>query len=181
MIIYEHFFWNFAVFHRKPWAWKAGVGGIFPDLLYLFAFVPRMFSYPSFREWMLDPLWDTIWNSPIARSAHSCAIWGVISLLLLMVLERESFERCLPFLLGWGLHIVFDALTHVSDGYALFYPLSDYRFPAPVSYWEKEFHAREFFWISHALMVALSLFWVVSRLRRSLRKRNAASIGSSQP
>jgi hypothetical protein len=23
---YEHFFWNFTFFYRKPWAWKVGVG-----------------------------------------------------------------------------------------------------------------------------------------------------------
>ncbi len=63
---YEHLFWNFAFFYRKPWAWKVGAGGVFPDLIYMIPFMPRVFSYGSFLEWMHDPLRDAIWNSPIA-------------------------------------------------------------------------------------------------------------------
>lgn len=171
--IYEHFFWNFAIFYRKPWAWKVGLGGILPDILYMVAFIPKIFSYQSFMEWMADPLWDTIWNSPIAKSAHSFVVWAAISLGLLVVLEKEAWRRFFPFLLGWGLHVLFDALTHVSDGYAIFFPLGEYRFPAPVSYWESGFHGRAYFLISHALMIALSVLWVGSKLRRYYRGKNS--------
>jgi hypothetical protein len=171
---YEHFFWNFALFHRKPWAWKVGVGGIFPDLIYMIPFLPRILSYRSYMEWMHDPLWDTIWNSPIARSAHSLTIWSVFLILCFIIFKKATFGHVFPFLLGWGFHIVFDALTHVSDGYALFFPFSDYRFPAPVSYWEGEFHAREYFWISHSLMAGLFLLWIGSKLKRFFHKRNSS-------
>jgi hypothetical protein len=173
--IYEHFFWNFAIFYRKSWAWKVGVGGTLPDLLYIVPFLPRMLTYQSFMEWMYDPLWDRIWNSTVAKSAHSAVIWGAVALLLLLILEKGNLKRFFPFLLGWGLHIIFDALTHVSDGYALFFPLSDYRFPAPVSYWEREFYAREYFWISHSLMAALFIYWVASKLKRPPQERNERS------
>ena len=167
---YEHFFWNFAIFYRKPWAWKVGVGGLFPDLIYMVAFLPRIFSYRSFFEWMHDPLWDAIWNSVIVRSVHSLVVCSAFIILLLIILKREIFRKIFPFLLGWGLHIAFDAFTHVSDGYALFFPLSGYRFPAPVSYWEKQFHAIEYFWISHSLMVGLFFIWLGWRLKGFLRK-----------
>jgi hypothetical protein len=170
---YEHFFWNFAFFYRKPWAWKVGVGGVFPDLIYMVAFIPRIFSYRSFLEWMHDPLWDTIWNSAIARSVHSLFVWSAIVTLLLIILKRETFGYIFPFLLGWGLHIAFDVLTHVNDGYALFFPLSEYRFPAFLSYWEREFHAREYFWISHALMAGLLLLWIGSKLMGFFHRRNS--------
>ncbi|MBC8394422.1 MAG: hypothetical protein H8E17_17875 [Deltaproteobacteria bacterium] len=52
MNFYEHFFWNYAIFYRKSWAWKVGLGGVFPDLIYMVAFIPKLFSYQSFREWM---------------------------------------------------------------------------------------------------------------------------------
>lgn len=166
MYPYEHFVWNFAFFYRKSWAWKVGVGGLFPDLIYMVGFIPRMFSYGSFLEWMHDPLWDTLWNSFIAKSAHSLAAWGVFLVLVLIILKRETFRQISPFLLGWGLHIVLDAFTHVSDGYALFFPLSNYRFPAPFSYWERGFYAREFFWISHSLMAGLLLLWIGLELKK---------------
>ena len=172
MSIYQHFFWNYTFFYRKPWAWKVGIGGILPDLIYMIAFLPKIFSYQSFMEWMRDPLWDQLWNSTIARSAHSFVIWGIVSLPFLIVFQKGIGKKIFPFLLGWGLHIATDALTHVSDGYALFFPLSDYRFSAPISYWEREFHAKEFFLISHALMAGLLLLWIGSRLWRFFKKRN---------
>ena len=171
MNLYEHFFWNYALFYRKSWAWKVAVGGIFPDLIYMVAFIPKIFFYRSFIEWMHDPLWDTLWNSFIARGAHSFVVWGAFAILFLVIMNKETFRQASPFLLGWGLHIGFDALTHVSDGYALFYPLSDYRFPSPVSYWERAYHAREFFWVSHILMIGLLLLWLGLKLKRFYQMR----------
>lgn len=172
---YEHFFWNYVIFYRKPWAWKVGLGGIFPDLVYMAAFIPKLFSYHSFHEWMMDPLWDKVWDSLIAKSVHSFAIWAIVVFLILMIKvisgKENIFMLIFPFLIGWGLHIVADALTHVSDGYALFFPFSSYRFPAPVSYWEIEFHGREFFWISHFLMIGLLLFWTGSKLKRFFKRQ----------
>jgi membrane-bound metal-dependent hydrolase YbcI (DUF457 family) len=114
------------------------------------------------------------WNSLIAKSVHSFAIWAAVVFFVLMIKvisgKKNIFMLIFPFLIGWGLHLVADALTHVSDGYALLFPLSSYRFPAPVSYWETEFHGREFFWISHSLMIGLLLFWNGSKLKRFFKK-----------
>jgi membrane-bound metal-dependent hydrolase YbcI (DUF457 family) len=171
MTFYEHFFWNYTFFYRASWAWKVGLGGILPDLIYMAGFLPKIVSYQSFREWMHDPLWDTLWNSFLARSAHSLVIWGIVCLPFFIFRKNDLCKRLIPFLIGWGLHVIADALTHVSDGYPLFFPFSDYRFPAPVSYWEREFHAREFFVISHTLMAGLLLSWFGSKLNQYFRKR----------
>ncbi len=165
MTLYQHFFWNYVFFYQKPWAWKVGLGGILPDLIYLVGFLPKMFSYQSFREWMHDPLWDKLWNSAPVKAGHSFVIWGALSLFCLTIFKKDTFRQIAPFLVGWGLHVVVDALTHVSDGYPIFFPLSNYRFPTPVSYWERRYHAREFFWISHSLMAGVLLLWIGSKLK----------------
>ena len=102
---YEHFFWNYALFFRKPWAWKVGVGGLFPDLVYGIAFHPKLFFYRSFMEWMHDPLWDTLWNSFMARSVHSLVLWGAGSLLIWLIVKKVAWRSIYPFFIGWGLHI----------------------------------------------------------------------------
>ncbi len=175
--LYEHFFWNYALFFRKTWAWKVGVGGLFPDLVYMVAFIPRLFFYRSFMEWMHDPLWDALWNSFMARSVHSLVVWGACLALVRIIFNRTTFSHILPFLIGWGLHILFDAFTHASDGYALFYPLSGFRFISPVSYWETAFHAREYFLISHTLMAVLILLWIGWKLKRFLKRSPKTSSG----
>lgn len=171
MAFYEHFFWNYTAFHRKSWAWKVGVGGVMPDLIYMAIFLPKLLTYESFGAWMRDPLWDVAWNSLAARAAHSFAIWGIV-LSLLWVISRKKpvWKVTFPFVIGWGLHVATDALTHVSDGYAIFYPFSAYRFPTPVSYWERAYHASEYFTISHSLMVGILLFWLSKKIVNTMQK-----------
>lgn len=157
------------------------MGGLFPDLIYAVVFIPRIFSYQSFSDWMHDPLWDMVWDSLFVKSVHSLAVWGLFFFLCLIifrkdiVLRKGIFRQVYPFLFGWGLHIAFDAFTHVSDGYALFFPLSGYRFPAPLSYWEKQFYAEEYFWVSHFLMTGLFLLWIGARLKRFFYKEGLNS------
>ena len=179
MSFYEHFFWNYTAFHRKPWAWKVGVGGVLPDLIYMAIFLPKLFTYESFGAWMRDPLWDVAWNSLAARSAHSFVIWGIALLAIWLILRKTPIgEQTFPFVIGWGLHVAADALTHVSDGYAIFYPFSNYRFPTPVSYWERAYHAREYFIISHSLMTGILLFWFVRRLIQAVRRRHQKGLAA---
>ena len=128
---------------------------------------------------MMDPLWDDVWNSVAAKSVHSITIWCMAVFFILAagtISGRKNIVKLIfPFFIGWGLHIAADALTHVSDGYALFYPLSSYRFSAPVSYWEVEFYGREFFWISHGLMACLLLTLAAVKLKKYFKKKHNRS------
>lgn len=46
------------------------------------------------------------------------------------------------FALGCGLHSVVDIATHHNDGPLVFFPLNwDYRFPSPISYWDRRYYA----------------------------------------
>ncbi len=171
MTFYEHFFWNYTAFHKKSWAWKVGVGGILPDLIYMVGFLPKILSYGSFMEWMHDPLWDSLWSSLPARSAHSFVVWGLVCFPFFIFRKNPLAGHILPFIIGWGLHVPADALTHVSDGYPIFFPLSEYRFPTPVSYWESEYHAREFFIIGHSLMAILLAIWLGGKLWKYFQQR----------
>jgi hypothetical protein len=96
---YQHFFWSYAIFYRKPWAWKVGLGAVFPDLIYMVAFFPKLFSYQSFHVWMMDPLWDKVWNSLAAKSVHSFTIWGMAWKRVL--LDHPFSNGSPPAYLGW--------------------------------------------------------------------------------
>jgi hypothetical protein len=179
MSFYEHFFWNYVAFQRKPWAWKVGLGGVMPDVIYMAIFLPKLLTYESFGAWMRDPLWDVAWNSLAARSAHSFVVWGIVFFLIWLAgRQTPIWDQTFPFVIGWGLHVAADALTHVSDGYAIFYPLSNYRFPAPISYWERAYHAREYFIVSHSLMAGILLFWLSRWLIRVVKQRHQKGLGA---
>jgi len=67
---------------------------------------------------------------------------------------------------GWGSHVVLDMLTHRSDGYPIFWPLSDYRFPTPVSWWEPVYHGRAFSLVSDGAILILLARLPALRVRR---------------
>lgn len=54
-------------------------------------------------------------------------------------------QLCLVFSLAALLHIAFDLPFHNHDAYRHFWPISDWRFYSPLSYYETEHHAR---WVS---------------------------------
>lgn len=72
------------------------------------------------------------------------------------------------FALACGLHSVIDILTHSTDGPLLFFPLNwNYRFPAPLSYWDRQ-RGGKFFALSERLLnlilgAYLVLNWFLGR------------------
>ena len=48
------------------------------------------------------------------------------------------------FFLSMGIHCVCDLLVHREDAHRHFFPLSDFRFVSPVSYWDPRHHGDVF-------------------------------------
>ncbi|WP_224826504.1 cobalamin biosynthesis protein CobQ [Cognatishimia sp. MH4019] len=108
------------------------MGSLLPDLsLYLLAgsaiFVLGIEPETVFRDLYYSPTWQTIFQID-----NSFLIWGA---LLAVALWRRS---------AWGvaltgaalLHLAFDFPLHHDDGRAHFWPVSDWVFESPVSYWD---------------------------------------------
>jgi hypothetical protein len=83
---------------------------------------------------------------PVAAALAVCGALG----------ERSGVAP-LAFTLGWAGHVAADALTHGEDARPLFWPLSGWRFVSPVSYRERERHARAFAIAEHAAVVTASV------------------------
>lgn len=66
----------------------------------------------------------------------------------------------LAFGLGWAGHVVSDALTHGSDARPILWPISPWRFRSPISYRERERHARLVGSVEHAADLA-ALAWLL--------------------
>ncbi len=94
-----------------------------------------------------------------------------LALLLLYVIfdlgRRDRRRILLWFLFGWLGHAVADFLTHADNARPLFWPLSDWTWASPVSYYDPLHYGKEFFLISHVLillmMAALLVRWIRSR------------------
>lgn len=130
------------------------VGALLPDLsLYLLAgvsiFVLDIEPSIVFNEMYFSKSWQTIFSID-----NSFPLWGVVVLL--------GIVRRVPWVIALGgaalLHIGADFILHNDDARAHFWPLSQWRFFSPISYWDSQFHANWVAPLEGLLCVALVVY-----------------------
>lgn len=136
-------------------------GGLAPDLP-MFAMVlwaTRVVSVPE-HEVFSTLFFSETWQSVFAID-HSFFIWG--GLLGLAVWLRQIILRAFA---GAGLlHALADFLTHHDDARSQFWPVSDWVFQSPVSYWDSRFYGDIFGVFEATLAVTLTAL-LCARLRQ---------------
>lgn len=141
-------------------------GGLAPDLP-MFAMVlwaTRVVGVPE-HEVFSTLFFSKTWQSVFAID-HSFFFWG--GLLGLAVWRRQIILRAFA---GAGLlHALADFLTHHDDARRQFWPVSDWVFRSPVSYWDARFYGNVFGLFEVALVVTLAAFlcWRLARWRERL-------------
>ena len=147
-----------ALFSQKgaPRITAAAVtGAMLPDLsLYLLAGISLMLlQIPPervFNELYFSSSWQTIFAVD-----NSLILWG--GLMGLALWKGHGPARAFS---GAGLaHIALDLPLHHDDGRAHFWPLTDWVFQSPVSYWDSHHHAGLFAPLGGALIAVLT--WVL--------------------
>ncbi|GIT90063.1 hypothetical protein JANAI62_04540 [Jannaschia pagri] len=133
------------------------VGALIPDLsLYLLAGGALALGYPPdvvFGTLYFSDLWQTIFAID-----NSAVLWGIV--LGLGIWLRRPWIWALA---GAALlHVALDFPLHHDDGRAHFWPITDWVFASPVSYWDTEHGAH---WIAPIeVMVTLALaVWIWRR------------------
>ncbi len=86
-------------------------------------------------------------------------------LLLLWVAHRADWSRTRAFCLSMLLHFALDLPLHHSDGHRHFFPLSDFRFESPVSYWDPGHFGNVIGVLEIALVLGLTIFVLWPRFR----------------
>lgn len=142
------------------------VGGLAPDLP-MFALVLwsiRVLNVPE-HEVFSKLFFSENWQAVFAVD-HSFFIWG--GLLALAIWRKQFILRA--FADAGLLHALADLLTHHDDARRQFWPVSDWVFRSPVSYWDARFYGNVFGMFEVALVVTLTalLCWRLSRWRERL-------------
>ncbi|MEO0938621.1 MAG: cobalamin biosynthesis protein CobQ [Pseudomonadota bacterium] len=137
-------------------AW-AMLGGLLPDLsLYVLAgvslFVLRIPPTIVFDELYFSPAWQTVFAID-----NSLLVWGLALALALWTRRAGAIALCLAALL----HILLDLPLHAGDGRAHFWPLSDWVYDSPFSYWDRAHGAARIAPIE-ALFSGLAAVWLWS-------------------
>lgn len=140
----------------------ACAGALIPDLsLYLMAgtHLAILGTAPEvvFGELYFSESWQSVF-----RIDNSILLWGLALVVALMARSAVGIALCGAALLHLGLDLAF----HHDDGRAHFWPVTDWIFQSPVSYWDPDHYGQ----IVGALEVAAALACAVLLWRR-LRAR----------
>lgn len=114
------------------------VGSFLPDIpVYLF-FIAHGLLLGTNQSTMWNELYfDSAWT-PFFTLSHSLLLWP-----LLFLVGTYLKQRVLKYIAGAGiLHITLDLLVHNDDAYRHFWPLSDWKFVSPISYWDPSHYGR---------------------------------------
>lgn len=135
---------------RHDW-WVIGLGAVLPDML-LFLFFFRALEIPT-----LEPLFE------IGLKALNS-----IPLFFVLFLVGAFFKLRWLLLLSASvlLHLVFDFFLHSDDAREHLYPLSDWVFESPVSFWDAAHYGQIFGILEGVLFIAcfgVLWRWVTSR------------------
>lgn len=128
----------------------AAVGSLLPDLsLYVLAgvalFVLQIAPDRVFGELYFSPSWQTVFAVD-----NSFFIWGI-------ALLGAAYWQSVPAIAfaGAGLiHVASDFALHNDDARKHFWPVSDWVFESPVSYWDSDHHAA---WVAPITLLAVLL------------------------
>lgn len=128
---------------RSHWLWPVALGSILPDL--------PMVSFYAWQKLVLGTPERVIWRERYYLESwqaffdlfNSLPILGVG----LVVAWWLGASRWLALLASMVLHCLCDLPLHHDDAHRHFWPISDWRFESPVSYWDPSHYGQ---WISLA-------------------------------
>ena len=186
METYSHSFFTWALAKHGIKAGRAAgiaaaIGAAFPDLpsfagtaYYVgTGYLTEGWSAMDSQE-VLDAIYFTGLFGGTGSALHS-AVPPAILLAVYWIARLKRMDRrriLLWFLIGWIGHAFADFLTHVDDTRPLFWPITDWQWSSPVSYYNPNYYGREFFFISHVLLLLTMAALLVRRIR-GRKKRGA--------
>lgn len=177
MYTLHHGFWIYFFTRHHPKVWQFVSGAMLPDYIYLFLVLILLskgyVTLSEIRELNPAMLMSLVamfpWVAKFDLIGHSVPVWFTVLLLSLL----PGIKRLQPFIIGWGTHLLIDALTHGVYANFYLYPLAYGTVESPVSYWEHNHWFREFGLINKTAMASAVVYmlWEWWKRRQRMRKR----------
>ena len=182
MITHSHAILNIALLSKrhKPFLhFSAFLGAVLPDVpMFVFFIVESMIRKTPQRE---------LWGSRYFMEAwqNFFDLFNAVPLILIMLgvgYYLLNSDRITVFAWSMLIHCGFDFMTHHDDGHHHFFPLSDFVFESPISYWDRDHYGGIVAPIERLVTLVASIYLfprLKTRLARwSLIAINVLSLGS---
>ena len=157
--------------HRKLFAAIVG-GAVLPDF-------PIILFY-AWESLVLQTPEAIIWSSRYFLPGWQNFIdfFNSIPIILIALGFAVVWRRnwLIIVLTGMLLHIALDFPFHNDDAHRHFFPISNWRFESPVSYWDPRFHG-EIMNIAQIVLVAVGLIWLWIRHSGKAERVTLALLG----
>ena len=141
MTTHSHAILNIALLSRrdKPFLHcYAFIGAVLPDLpLFIFFIIESIIRKTPEAE-----LWGSLYFTEAWQNFFD--IFNSVPLILILLgigYYLLNSEKITVFAWSLLIHCAFDLLTHNDDGHHHLYPLSDFAFESPISYWDRDHYA----------------------------------------
>lgn len=140
-----------AVFRRKSLSrsgWAVAASGILPD-----AFIGVFLVSSAVRNVPRNKLWDVEYFrepwSTMGAISNSFVLWGLFTVVSVALVKLSTSDKVatasklsMAFAFSGLSHVALDFLTHADDAHRHFWPVSNWRFFSPISYWDPAHHSR---------------------------------------
>ncbi len=137
-------------------------GSLLPDasIYVLFAWARFIEGHDHHQIWR-----ETYWQEPwqlLGAISNSFVVWALLAL----IAYRLGWHTALFGALAALIHLSLDFPFHAGDAHRHFWPLTDWRFHSPLSYWDDRHHAR---WVGVAeiaiVAACIAVLWQRFRTR----------------
>ena len=152
----------------------AAFGAILPDLpiIVFYAWESLVAGYPE----------HVIWGKRyfLAGWQNFIDTFNSVPIILLALLVAVPIRNKLliTILIGMLLHVMLDLPFHHDDAHRHFFPLSDWQFVSPISYWDPR-HYGDIMAVVQLLIVAAGLIWLWIRHAGRFERLMIAMMGVS--
>lgn len=135
--------------------WALVLGSILPDTSIVFMYITYKFFYglSDQKIWSEIYFTDHFFQS-LKNTLHSFPV--LITLLLLAWIFQKRPMKV--FALSAFLHALLDFPLHVDDGHMHFYPLSNWIYQSPVSYWDPKHYGLYFFTLELLFFASVTFY-----------------------
>ena len=170
-----------AALYAKPTdrtqTWVAVAGGLLPDLALSLLFIGSRIQGVGTNTIFNELFWSEQW-SLIMAPGNSFVLFGILLAAGVWIAGLKSkWKRAGQLLVVLSvsayMHLITDFLLHADDARAQFWPLSNWIFHSPVSYWDGRYYGNWF----QPLEILMALGFMAVLIRRYKSRVVRAALG----